>query len=78
LILPEVDDFLTIRTIPDILVTGHIHRSGILNYNGIVSISCSCWQSKTDYQEKLGHEPDPCKVCLFNLKTRKINVIDFS
>ncbi|UCD20765.1 MAG: metallophosphoesterase [archaeon] len=76
--LPELYDFLSIRKIPDIVVTGHMHRSGIINYNGVLGISCSCWQSKTGYQEKLGHEPDPGKVCLFNLKTRKINVLDFS
>ena len=77
-ILPESEDFLAIRSIPDIVVSAHIHRSGIVNYNGILAISCSCFQSKTAYQEKLGHEPDPGKICLFNLKTRKINVIDFS
>ncbi|MEM4703190.1 MAG: metallophosphoesterase [Candidatus Pacearchaeota archaeon] len=76
-ILPE-KDLLALQTIPDIVVTAHVHRSAISTYNGILVISCSCFQSKTPYQEKLGHEPDPCKVCLFNLKTRKINVLDFS
>lgn len=75
--LPE-EDVLALKTVPDIVVTAHIHRSAILNYNGILAISCSCFQSKTAYQEKLGHEPDFCKVCLFNLKTRKINLLDFS
>ena len=77
-ILPYDKDFLALRTIPDVIVTGHVHRSAILNYNGILAISCACWQAKTPYQDKLGHEPDPCKACLLNLKTRKINVLDFS
>lgn len=75
---PYEKDFLTIRNVPDIYVSGHIHRSAISNYNGILTISCSCWQSKTTYQEKFGHEPDPCKVPILNLKTGKISVMDFS
>ncbi|MCX8193779.1 MAG: metallophosphoesterase [Candidatus Pacearchaeota archaeon] len=75
---PFEKDFLTIRTIPDIFVSGHIHKSAISHYNNIVIISCSCWQKKTAYQEKFGHEPDPCKVPILNLKTGKITVMDFS
>ncbi|MCS7134257.1 MAG: metallophosphoesterase [Candidatus Pacearchaeota archaeon] len=76
-ILP-VEDALALKKIPDIIVTAHVHRSAVLNYNNILVISCSCFQSRTSYQEKLGHEPDPCKICLFNLKTRKLNILDFS
>lgn len=75
---PFEKDFLAIRNIPDVFVSGHIHKSAISHYNNIITISCSCWQSKTAYQEKFGHEPDPCKVPLLNLKTRKINILDFS
>lgn len=75
---PCEKDSLVIRTVPDIFVSAHIHKSSISHYNNIVVISCSCWQSKTPYQEKFGHEPDPCKVPIFDLKTGKINVIDFS
>ena len=75
---PGDQDMLTIEKVPDILVSGHIHKSAVSYYNGILTISCSCWQSKTGYQEKFGHEPDPCKVPLLNLKTGKINILDFS
>lgn len=75
---PFEKDFLAIRTIPDIFVSGHIHKSAVSHYNNIVTISCSCWQKKTAYQEKFGHEPDPCKVPILNLKTGKITVMDFS
>ncbi|MEM4153034.1 MAG: metallophosphoesterase [Candidatus Pacearchaeota archaeon] len=75
---PFEKDFLAIRTIPDIFVSGHIHKSAISRYNNIITISCSCWQKKTAYQEKFGHEPDPCKVPILNLKTGKITVMDFS
>ncbi len=75
---PYEKDMLVIRKAPDIFVSGHIHKSAISSYNGILTISCSCWQSKTAYQEKFGHEPDPCKVPILNLKTGKINMLDFS
>jgi len=71
-------DSLILRKVPDIFVTAHLHKSSISYYNNIVAISCSCWQSRTAYQEKFGHEPDLCKVPLFNLKTGKINIIDFN
>jgi len=78
LIVPSKQDPLLIRNVPDIFVSGHLHRSAVSEYNNIITISCSCWQSKTPYQEKLGHEPDFCKVPIINLKTRKIKVMDFS
>jgi hypothetical protein len=31
----------------------------------------------TPYQEKFGNMPDHCKVPMFNLKTRKIKILDF-
>lgn len=75
---PYEKDLLTVRMIPDIFVSGHIHKSAVSYYNNILTISCSCWQGKTAYQEKFGHEPDPCKVPLLNLKTGKVSVLDFS
>ena len=75
---PGEQDFHVIKNVPDIFVSGHIHKSAISTYNNILTISCSCWQSKTAYQEKFGHEPDPCKVPILNLKTGKVNMLDFS
>ena len=66
-----------IRKTPDIFVSGHTHKSGISYYNNILVISVSSWESFTDYQEKMGAEPDFCKVPMFNLKTRQIKILDF-
>jgi len=41
-------------------------------------VTSSCWQSITPFEEKLGNIPEPCRVPLFNLKTREIKIIDFS
>ncbi len=75
---PCEKDLLAIRKIPDIFVSGHIHKSAVSRYNGILTISCACWQAKTSYQEKFGHEPDPCKIPIVNLQTGKASILDFS
>lgn len=74
---PLEKDALLIRRIPDIFVAGHLHKSAISYYNNILLVSSSCWEAMTSYQEKRGNKPDFCKVPLFNLKTRKIKILDF-
>lgn len=78
LLIPDVDnDFLVIDKIPDIVVSGDMHRSDVSKYNNVTIINCSCWESKTDFQEKTGNNPDPCKVPIINLKTREIKIMRF-
>lgn len=71
------EDPLLIRKIPDFLISGHIHYSNVANYKGITTISGSCWQGTTTFQEKLGHQPEPARVPMVNLKTREIKVLKF-
>ena len=76
--IPAFDeDPLLIKKIPDIIITGHIHYSSVANYKGVTMICGSCWQGKTKFQEKLGHNPQPGRVPLVNLKTREIKVLKF-
>ncbi|MCL5018255.1 MAG: metallophosphoesterase [Candidatus Pacearchaeota archaeon] len=74
---PSEEDNLIIKKVPDIFVSGHTHKSAVSYYNNILTISTSSWESKTPYQEKMGNEPDFCKVPIFNLKTRAIKMLDF-
>tara|TARA_Y100000310_G_scaffold345856_1_gene471525 strand:- start:7380 stop:9029 length:1650 start_codon:yes stop_codon:yes gene_type:complete len=76
--IPCEKDPMVINKIPDIVATGDQHRAEVLNYNNILLITGSCWQSITPFEEKVGNVPDPCKVPLFNLKTREIKILDFS
>lgn len=71
-------DPLVISEVPDILATGEVHRMDIDYYNGTLIITGSCWQAQTPYEEKVGNIPDPCKVPVFNLKTRELKIFDFS
>lgn len=79
LFLPETnEDPLVIKTIPDFFVSGHIHNKPIVaNYRNITTISCGCWQSKTPFQEKVGHNPGPSKIPVVNLKTRDVKILRF-
>jgi len=77
LYFPSKKDPLLIRDVPDIFVAGHTHKSAVSYYNNILLISSSTWESKTEFQEKMGNEPDFCKVPMFNLKTRAVKILDF-
>jgi len=74
----EKEDPLVIFQIPDIVATGDLHRPDIGIYNNIMMIASSCWQSITPFEEKVGNNPDPCKVPILNLKTRELKILDFS
>ena len=74
---PSRKDSLMIRKAPDIFVSGHTHKNGLSYYNNTLVISNSCWEDLMPYQEKMGIEPDFCKVPMFNLKTRNVKILDF-
>ncbi len=79
LYIPDIkNDPLVINKIPDFFITGHIHKSYISSYRNIILICGSCWQSKTSFQEKVGHHPEPCRVPLMNLKTREVKILKFT
>ncbi|MCD6371665.1 MAG: DNA-directed DNA polymerase II small subunit, partial [Candidatus Aenigmarchaeota archaeon] len=73
LINPEPQDFLVIDKIPDIFATAHIHKSKVGRYKNILNIASSCFQDKTSFQEKVGHNPEPARVQIINLKTTEVN-----
>ena len=77
--VPNKDcDPLVIDETPDILCTGEVHRLDIERHNGVMIITGSCWQSQTDFEEKVGNIPDPCKVPIINLKTGELKILDFT
>jgi DNA polymerase II small subunit len=70
-------DPLIIEQIPDIFAAGHIHKSNMDTYRGVTIVCCSTFQAKTDFQERVGHEPDPGKIPIVNLQTRKVSMMKF-
>ena len=78
LFIPDPDkDELLITKVPDIFVTGHVHRARISNYSNVTLICAGCWEGLTDFQEKTGHIPDPARAIIVNLKTRENKILKF-
>ncbi len=74
---PSEKDVHIIKNIPDIFVSGHLHKSAVTYYNNVLVVSTSGWEKMTAYMEKVGAKPDFCKVPMFNLKTRAVKILDF-
>jgi DNA polymerase II small subunit len=74
---PSETDNHVIKKIPDIFVSGHLHKCAISSYNGILLIANSSWEEETENQKKRGNQPDFCKVPMVNLKTRAVKILDF-
>ncbi|MFB6193220.1 MAG: DNA-directed DNA polymerase II small subunit [Candidatus Nanohaloarchaea archaeon] len=77
LLSPEEKDNLIIDHEPDIFVAGHLHSHANESYKGVNVIASSTFQAQTDFQKRVGHEPDPGKVTFVNLKTRNTEVKQF-
>ncbi len=78
-IIPDtIKDPLVIEKVPDIFVTGHIHTAKAARYKNVILLNSSCWMAKTEYQEKQGFEPIPCRVPLVNLKNSKVKMLNFA
>jgi len=78
LYIPDSEkDFLVIDKVPDFFVTGHIHKASISRYHNVTTICSSCWQAKTNFQEKVGHNPEPSIVPVVNLHTREVKKMRF-
>ncbi len=75
---PDVKtDPLVIERVPDFFLSGHIHKTATANYRNTTLICGSCWQGKTIFQEKVGHNPEPSRVPIVNLQTRDIKILKF-
>ncbi|MGM0509730.1 MAG: DNA-directed DNA polymerase II small subunit [Thermoplasmatota archaeon] len=77
-IAPESEDHLVIEDVPDIFVTGHIHRSKVNNYHSTILINSSTWQDQTEYQKMRDIRPEPARVVIVEPSTRKVTIQDFS
>ena len=77
IIIDTDEDNLIIDKVPDFFASGHIHKTSISNYGKTTMISGSCWQSRTTFQDKVGHHPEPGRVPIINLKTRDVKLMKF-
>jgi len=77
LLAPDGNDPLVIKEKPDVFVAGHFHSHANSSYKGVNVICSSTFQSQTDFQKRVGHEPDPGKITLLDFKTRRTEVKQF-
>ncbi len=71
------DDFLLIKKVPDIFVTGHVHQSGLSVYKGITLLNSSCFQSQSDFMKRVGLKPNPGKIPVMSLRNKNVYIMDF-
>jgi len=76
-IAPEVEDWMIIEEIPDILHCGHTHVSDFKEYRGVILLNSGTFQSETDYQKSLGIKPTPGKIPIVNLQSLKVKFLQF-
>ena len=74
---PEGTDHMVIEEEPDVMVSGHFHSHAVSSYKGVNVICSSSFQAQTDFQKRVGHEPDPGKVTILNFENRKTEVKQF-
>ncbi|MGM0404956.1 MAG: DNA-directed DNA polymerase II small subunit [Thermoplasmatota archaeon] len=77
-IAPEKEDLLVIDEIPDVFVTGHIHKTQVEDYHGTIMINSSTWQDQTEYQKMRDIQPDPAKVIVLDPASNQITVKQFT
>ena len=78
LYIPDTkSDPLVVERVPDFFLSGHIHKTATINYRNTTLICGSCWQGKTIFQERVGHNPEPSRVPIVNLRTRDVRILKF-
>jgi DNA polymerase II small subunit len=77
LINPMASDYLIIDKLPDVIATGHVHKAKVGRYKNIATVSSSCYQDRTAFQEKVGHHPEPGRVPIMNLQKNELRMLRF-
>lgn len=77
LLAPEEKDYMVIDEEPDVFVAGHFHSHANESYKGVNVICSSTFQKQTEFQRRVGHEPQPGLVTVMNFKNRSTEVKKF-
>lgn len=64
---PEETDMMVIGEVPDILVSGHVHRFEMEVYRGVQMVQGSTWQSQTKFQKLMNFKPQPSRMGIVDL-----------
>lgn len=69
---PEEEDYLVIEDTPDVLHSGHVHKYGQGEYNGVKIVNTATWLGQTSFQKSKGIVPDVGYWSVLDLSTRDI------
>ena len=58
----ELEDYLVIDEVPDVLHTGHVHVNSYRKYKGVHLINSGTFQTQTEFQKIYNIEPTPAEV----------------
>ncbi len=75
---PEQEDHLAIKDLPDVFVTGHVHKFAMDTYRGVKLLNASAWQAQTEYQAMMNFVPDPCRIAVLDTATGNITPRKFA
>ncbi len=76
-LLSTATDHLVIQQVPDILHTGHVHISEVINYHGVLGVNAGTWQSQTSFQKQMNIKPTPAEAVIVDLSTLAWNKFCF-
>lgn len=77
-ISPENRDYLIMNYVPDIFVTGHVHKIDSGMYNGIRLLNASTFQDQTTFQKQHNFNPTPSVVPIVSLSDGHTRLQDFN
>lgn len=77
-ISPENKDYLVMERLPNIFVTGHIHKVGQGIYNGVRLLNASTFQNQTPFQKQHNFNPTPCVFPTIDLSNGLIKMHNFN
>ncbi len=78
-LVPESRDYLVIDSAPDIFHFGHVHKNGYNpDYFGTTIVNSGTWQAQTEFQVRMGHNPTPCILPIYDMHTGKLEALDFN
>lgn len=77
-IAPGRRDFLVIERVPDIFHAGHVHVQATERYRGVLLVNSGAWQDRTEYQSKMGLEPNPGIIPIVDLQTLRVTTLNFN
>lgn len=58
----ELEDYLVIDEVPDVLHTGHVHVNSYRRFKGVHLINSGTFQTQTEFQKIYNIEPTPAEV----------------